>query len=537
MVCFPIGIILHLSLFRHGEWDLYTTKLVVALAATQALLTYYLMHYQNDGPVLPLQALTAASKFVFTLMTGVFSSILVYRMAFHRLNTFPGPFVARLSNLFGTSLWLKNYQVYNEIQKLHNKYGDYVRVGPSELSIADPKAFRMIHSNNSPCVKGPWYNVLQPMVSLQMIRNKQEHSRRRKIWDKALNTKALRDYEPRVTLYTSQLLSQVEKMEGKPFNVTKWFNFYTFDIMGDLAFGRSFDMLKSAVTHYYMELAHANMLLIGAFSRLVWLFPLFKSIPGLNYAHIQFQQWLTAQVEQRRKNKPEVRDVFSWILDDYESINHPTKQDLADLHGDANLIVVAGSDTTAASLTALFYQLALHPDVCKTLQDEIDGFKGSNDASDHSSLAKLKFLQACIDESLRLSPAVPSGVQRMTPPKGLQVGDTFIPGNTIIQLPSYTMYRDDRAFAQPNMFVPERWTTKPDLVKEPSVYAPFSTGRYSCVGKQLGLMEMRSVTFELLSRYDVSFVRDYSPKSFVDGMRDYFTLALPDLELVFTSRK
>jgi hypothetical protein len=90
-------------------------------------------------------------------------------------------------------------------------------------------------------------------------------------------------------------------MEGKPFNVTKWFNFYTFDIMGDLAFGRSFDMLKSAVTHYYMELAHANMHLIGAFSRLVWLFPLFKAIPGLNYSHIEFQKWLTAQVEQRSK--------------------------------------------------------------------------------------------------------------------------------------------------------------------------------------------------------------------------------------------
>jgi hypothetical protein len=65
------------------------------------------------------------------------------------------------------------------------------RAGPSEISIADPKAFRLIHSNNSPCVKGPWYNVLQPMVSLQMIRNKQEHSRRRKIWDKALNTKGM----------------------------------------------------------------------------------------------------------------------------------------------------------------------------------------------------------------------------------------------------------------------------------------------------------------------------------------------------------
>jgi hypothetical protein len=128
-ISFSIGVLLHLTLFRHGEWDLYTTKLVVSMAATQALLMYLLMHHQNDGPVSLLHALTTASKYVLMLVTGVFISILVYRMAFHRLNTFPGPFTARLSNLFGTSLWLKKYQVYNEIQKLHSQYGDYVRVG------------------------------------------------------------------------------------------------------------------------------------------------------------------------------------------------------------------------------------------------------------------------------------------------------------------------------------------------------------------------------------------------------------------------
>ncbi|KAM0431326.1 hypothetical protein ACHAPT_005300 [Fusarium lateritium] len=230
-------------------------------------------------------------------------------------------------------------------------------------------------------------------------------------------------------------------MEGQPFNAKLWFHFYTFDVMGDLAFGRSFGMLRDGIKHYYMELGDTNMSLIGAFSRLVWLFPLFKAIPGVNHAHIKFQQWLREQVDQRRKNEPPVSDVFSWILEDYEAQERPTRQDFLNLHGDAHLIVVAGSDTTAVTIISLFYELSQHLDVCSQLQKEIDEYKKEHKQSDYAFLAHLKFLQACIDETLRLHPVVPSGLQRMTPAEGLQIGDIFIPGDTIVQVPSHTVQR------------------------------------------------------------------------------------------------
>lgn len=114
--------------------------------------------------------------------------------------------------------------------------------------------------------------------------------------------------------------------------------------------------------------------------------------------------------------------------------------------GDASLIVVAGSDTTAATLTCLFYNFVTHPEVYKTLQKEIDDFFSAEVASnefDTSALGKLKYLQACIDESLRLFPPVMSGLQRQTPPQGIQIGERFIPGNTIVQTPTYTMCRGE----------------------------------------------------------------------------------------------
>lgn len=100
------------------------------------------------------------------------------------------------------------------------------------------------------------------------------------------------------------------------------------------------------------------------------------------------------------------------------------------------------SDTTAAALSYLFLELATHPEVAKELQKELDAFFQENPEPDANALSKLKYLQACIDEGLRAMPVVPSGPQRMTPPEGLQISENlFIPGDTIVQVPTYTLHR------------------------------------------------------------------------------------------------
>lgn len=62
-------------------------------------------------------------------------------------------------------------------------------------------------------------------------------------------------------------------------------------------------------------------------------------------------------------------------------------------------------------------------------------------------------------------------------------------------------------------------------------------GRSSCVGKQLGLMEVRYVTAQIVRRYNVNLAPGQTPKAFLDGKRDTFTLALGELNLVFEPRK
>ncbi|KAK6222379.1 hypothetical protein LQW54_001079 [Pestalotiopsis sp. IQ-011] len=347
---------------------------------------------------------------------------------------------------------------------------------------------------------------------------------------------ALRNYEPRVQAYTDQLMQQLSKRENSPVNVTDWFNFYSFDVMGDMAWGKSFNMLRDGIKHYFMTSLHADMTSVGLFSHLVWLFPIFKATPILNKESKKFWGWVNSQVDERKKMKPSHQDVFSSLLEHHESLGKPTHQDELNLTGDAYLIAVAGSDTTAASLTCMFFELSQNPKALQALQKEVDDLHASTENIDAITLSKLRYMDAVINETLRLHPPVPSGLQRMTPPEGLQIDQTFIPGNTILQVPSFTMYRDERFFSRPDEFIPTRWTTEKELNVDDSVFHPFSTGRTSCIGKQLGLMELRAVSSQIVRKYDVSLAPGQDPQAFLDGRRDAFTLALGPLHLVFKPR-
>ncbi|KAG4284981.1 hypothetical protein FPRO06_06241 [Fusarium proliferatum] len=425
---------------------------------------------------------------------------------------------------------------------------------PSEISVASPSAVATIYQNSSPCLKGPWYNVFVPTISLHATRDKQEHTLRRKVWDRGLKAKAMRDYEPRIEKYTGLLMNQLQQRCGKPVDITDWCGFYGFDVMGDLAFGKSFNMLNDGVKHYYMELTQMSTLWGSPIGRASWLYLLIKDIPILNRQIVQFLKWLRKHVDQRTKNEPHLPDLFSWLLGAYKEQSVHTKQDDLNLLGDAHLIVVAGrhvsnsrydtirlthlhSDTTSTTMTCALFELARHPYVYQKLQKEVDDFLKQGDSPhSHSALAKLKYLQAIIDETMRLYPAIPSGLQRITPRQGMEIEGTFIPGNTIIQTPTYTLNRDERCFVRPNDFIPERWTTQPDLVRDASAFAPFSIGRYSCAGKQLGLLEVRHVLTQIVSKFNIRLAPNQTVEAFQEGLADGFTLLCPKLEMVFETR-
>lgn len=186
----------------------------------------------------------------------------------------------------------------------------------------------------------------------------------------------------------------------------------------------------------------------------------------------------------------------------------------------------------APTLVFLFYELARNPAEANALHAEVSGV----DINDSAALQDLPHLNGVINETLRLHPPVPSGGYRETPSQGITVAGQYIPGHTTIVAPRYTIGRLESCFEQAEQFIPERWYSAPAMVKNKRAFAPFSQGRYSCVGKNLALGELRYVTALLVARYHVDFLPGQRGTDVETKMRDQFTAAPGCLELVFRLR-
>lgn len=138
--------------------------------------------------------------------------------------------------------------------------------------------------------------------------------------------------------------------------------------------------------------------------------------------------------------KVEERDIMSWLLE-AEPMDPDPYRDHMWMVGDSRLIIVAGSDTTATTLTHLFYHIARDPIHADKLRQELKLLMQPDGTFDTKDLVNAEYLNGMINEALRLHPPVPSGVQRLTPPEGITIGETMIPGDTIVAVPLWTMGR------------------------------------------------------------------------------------------------
>ena len=122
-----------------------------------------------------------------------------------------------------------------------------------------------------------------------------------KITNFRFRTTALQGYEKRLLRYIQQLDSAIARSDRKLINVTYWFNLYTFDTMGDLAFGKSFDQLRDGKSHFPIDLLRNGMAIIGPATPLSWLFHVAASIPGATKGWQRLNSWAAQQLQQRIK--------------------------------------------------------------------------------------------------------------------------------------------------------------------------------------------------------------------------------------------
>lgn len=184
---------------------------------------------------------------------------LTYNIFFHPLRSYPGPLLWRATRIPYHIRVLKGTLAIDMLE-MHKKYGPVVRVAPDELAFADSSAWKDILGHNpkgEECGKWvPFYRPVPEAPDNLISADRQKHGIIRRQLAHGFSDRSMREQEPIIRSYVDLLMRRLREncVGGRaPLDMTAWFNFTTFDVIGDLALGESFGCLEQSNWHSWVE--------------------------------------------------------------------------------------------------------------------------------------------------------------------------------------------------------------------------------------------------------------------------------------------
>jgi len=454
------------------------------------------------------------------------TTIVIYRIWFHPLAKYPGPKLAA-----ATRFWWAKQQLSGHfprlVHDLHLQYGEIVRIAPTELSFSGAAAWKDIYGfrNGLPeNRKDPGENTDADHRHPTIINaNRQTHGELRKLLSNAFSDKTLKGQEPVLLHYIDLLVKRLTEEAAKEpvMDIVRWYNYVTFDIIGHLAFYEPFDCLQKNEYHAWMSMIFNAILYVHTIRTFQRFFNVRALILRLMPKKmVQRRRWHIGLVEEkvrrRKTREPEYVDFMSHLLKAEEA----GRLTIPDLVANANLMVIAGSETTATILSGTTYFLLTHPHVMKTLKEEIRTSFASPDDINIAEVSKLQYINGVLDESFRMYPPAAGSHPRMTPPEGAIICGESLPGNTSMGMAQYAVFRSPTNFVDPDRFLPERWfSDDPKYANDKrEALQPFSYGPRNCIGRNLANIEMRLILAKLIWHFDFDLMpesQDWIEQQFI----------------------
>ncbi|OJJ47271.1 hypothetical protein ASPZODRAFT_151782 [Penicilliopsis zonata CBS 506.65] len=456
---------------------------------------------------------TVAWSLLLAISVWLLHSVL-YNIIFHPLRKFPGPRLAAISNL-PFVYWSFKGVLHSRIKELHDQYGDVVRIKPNALDYRTPGALKDIYGHRKQgtgtFIKDPGFYTESTTGPHILVASEADHPRMRRLLLHGFSEKAMREQESIVQEYVDLL---IKKLQGEvassrdTVDMTRWYNYTTFDLIGDLAFGEPFDCLKENRYDEWVALTFKSAL-VGTYMRTIHVYPWLAFLiikvmmKHLMNPRIKYFQKSKEKVQRRIHTQTDRPDFWSYVL----RYNDERGLRENEIEGNAGMLIIAGSETTATLLSGCTFYLLKNPDVLQKLVEEIRGAFKSMDEITFLAVSHLKYTHAVLEESLRLYPPVPGILPRCVPEGGAFIDGTFIPQGTSVSVAHYSTYHSSSNFADPDSFIPERWLDNPDArfsADKRDVLQPFSYGPRNCLGKNLAYAEMRVILAKVLWNFDLS---------------------------------
>ncbi|KKY21940.1 putative cytochrome p450 [Diplodia seriata] len=340
------------------------------------------------------------------------------------------------------------------IQRLHTQYGPVVRLSPARLSYITAQAWKDIYGHRTTTIKDPkFYSPpINGVHSLVTEPSNDAHGQMRKIFSHAFSHKALVEQEALIGSYADLLVRKTRgdiiatTTKDKRFDLVKLFNFTTFDIMADLTFGEPLHQLDTsryapwvaAIFGGFKASDMARVTLEYPLLRRVWNAAMPRRLLAMRREHFQHA---VDRVEARLAASPtstKKADIWELVLRD------GGRMDAAQMHSNAALFMLAGTETTATLLSGLVFRLLRNPRAMQALVGEIRGAFAAEADMGLVNLQRLRYLDA-----------------------------------------QFAAYRSPLNFRDPESFIPERWMDGTGYETDSKeVLQPFSFGPRNCLGKK-----------------------------------------------------
>ena len=254
-------------------------------------------------------SLIAAHWILFLLSTLTLR--ILYKRYSSPLRKYPGPFLASFSRLWIFFSTARGQTQYDHIE-LHKKYGRVVRITPNEVSLASPEAARTLLSAGKRFFKTPFYGVFPPPENPDIFTETREdvHAQKKRVANVPYSMAAMQQLTPFIDDTIESLARKIDHhidSNSGIFNLGDYLHYFAFDVLGEVAFSRSFGFLEQGkdVDHAIKTIDNSQTYngIVGQIPELDLLLrrnPLWQFIPWLSTKNALITRMALEEMEKRK---------------------------------------------------------------------------------------------------------------------------------------------------------------------------------------------------------------------------------------------
>ncbi|GKT51986.1 cytochrome P450 monooxygenase [Colletotrichum spaethianum] len=428
------------------------------------------------------------------------------------------PWLARLTSFWRISLVLKG-KAHDRYRKLHQKYGPIVRTAPNVVDISDPSAISIIYGINSKFLKSLFYRPFDMiyegefMSSMFTCRSPEEHKALKRPVAQKFSMTSIRTFEYLVDPCSEIFTESMKDLQGQVVDLGVWAQWYAFDAIGAMTFGQRFGFMEQRkdVENMIAGLEH-GLMLASVTGQIPWIHRFFIGNKTLRKIVGRLSLKDPMHIANRKydagANSNDRRDFLAYFRQQQKSTGEPMPQKELMNHLINNLL--AGSDTTAISLRAIFYYVIRDKRVYRKLQSEIDGLEVAGKLSpviSYGESLQMEYLQVCMKEAMRMHPGVALPLERLVPAGETRLAGHFLSEGTVVGINPAVIHRDREIFGvDADEFRPERWLDEEEKVKSMDRHLlTFGAGVRTCIGKNISLMEMGKFIPQVFRKFELEW--------------------------------